>query len=272
MKWSRYPLRMVPRKQRFPRPVYNANASWSSNYPRFAWETDRNGPVELWVRGPDGSERPAVTPADFPVGSTSDLGYPSLSPDGERLIYRRFDDKNVSRLWMSSLSGGSPVRLTNAEPGLESFGAWSPDGRRFAYLQNQGGKYSLMTVKTGGAGAPMVLKEDVRRQFIAWSSTGDWIAYADEKGWNLISPDGKASKFLGKIHTSALIFSKDGKLLYGIRTGEADADQDHATLFSLDSVTLRQKVIRELDKERASLRRDNLQPGSGWEELRLWDR
>ena len=229
----------------------NYDASWSSNYPKLAWSTDRNGPVELWVRGPDGSERPAVTVADFPVGSTSSLSGPSLSPDGERLIYRRIDDKRVIRLWISFLSGGSPVRLTNAEPSDEILGSWSPDGGRFAYLQNQDGKLSLMTVKTRGGAAPTVLKDGVKYQDIVWSPTGEWIAYVDERGWNLISPDGKASKFLGKINTSALIFSKDGKHLYGIRTGETEADQDHATLFSLDPVTLRQKVIKELDKDRA---------------------
>ena len=228
----------------------NVEASWSSNHPKLAWASDRNGPDELWVRGPDGSERAAVTFADFPVGSTSYLFNPSLSPDGERLIYSRMDDKTVTRLWISSLSGGSPVRLTDAEPGDESFGSWSPDGRRFAYLQTQAGKQSLMTVRTGGVATPTVLKDSVSYHPIAWSPTGEWIAYADEKGWNLISPDGKASKFLGKIDTIGLVLSNDGKLLYGIRTGEAESDQDHATLFSLDPVTLRQKVIKELDKDR----------------------
>ena len=248
---------------------WNDDASWSSDSPKLAWVTDRNGPIELWVRSSDGSERPAVTPADFPVDSTSALVSPSLSPDGERVIYARMDNKTVRRLWISSLSGGSPVRLTNSEPGHEYFGAWSPDGGRFAYLQVQGGILSLMTVKTRGGVAPIVLKDGVKYEYIDWSPTGEWIVYADEKGWNLISPDGKASKVLGKIHTIGLIFSKDGKLLYGIRTGEAEADQDHATLFSLDPMKLRQKVIKELDKDRVPSRRDKLQPRSGWEELRL---
>ena len=82
-----------------------------------------------------------------------------------------------------------------------------------------------------------------------WSPTGDWITYRDEKGWNLISPDGKTSKFLGKIETPYLAFSKDGKLLYGIQIGETEADQDRATLFSLDPATLKQKVIKELGKD-----------------------
>jgi hypothetical protein len=71
------------------------------------------------------------------------------------------------------------------------------------------------------------------------------------KGWNLISPDGKTTTFLGKTQTPALIFSKDGKLLYGIRTGESELDRDQATLFSLDPLTLRLKDIKELDKDRA---------------------
>ena len=90
-----------------------------------------------------------------------------------------------------------------------------------------------------------------------WSPAGDWITLRDNKGWSLISPDGKTTKFLGKIATSHLAFSKDGKLLYGIRLGETAADRernnlfslDPVTLFSLDPVTLRQTVIKELDKD-----------------------
>jgi Tol biopolymer transport system component len=149
------------------------------------------------------------------------------------------------------------VRLTNAEPGVEYFGSWSPDGRRFAYVQTQDGKLSLMLVKTSGGATPTVLKDGVKYNYIAWSPTGEWIAYADGQGWNLISPDGKTSKFLGKIHTPALIFSKDGKLLYGIRTSETGAGPDHAKLFSLDPMTLQQRVIKELDKDRVPASQTN---------------
>ena len=38
----------------------NTEASWSSGHPKLAWATNRNGPVELWVRELDGSERAAV--------------------------------------------------------------------------------------------------------------------------------------------------------------------------------------------------------------------
>ena len=109
-----------------------------------------------------------------------------------------------------------------------------------------------MMVKTNGGAKPILLKEKVKENLPDWSRDGDWITYRDDKGWNLISSDGKNTKFLGKIETSYLAFSRDGKLLYGIETG---ADQNRATLFSLDPATLKQKVIKELGKD--------LRPGSG---------
>ncbi len=226
-----------------------AVAAWSATQAKLVWATNRNGPFQIWMRTPDGSERPVVTAADFPEGGATGLASPSLSPDGERLIYDRTGADSVLRLWISSLSGGAPVRLTNVEPGGEFGSTWSPDGSRFVYLQAQGGKTSVMITKTSGNAAPVLLKEGVLFCLPAWSPTGDWISYRDQKGWSLISPDGKRSKFLAKIQSDYLAFSRDGKLLYGIQMGETEADRDRATLFSLDPVSLKQTTIKELGKD-----------------------
>ncbi len=221
-------------------------AAWSATQAKLAWATNRSGSFQIWMRAPDGSERPVVTAADFPGGGgASWLAAPSLSSDGERLIYDRFGPDGGFRLWISSLSGGSPVRLTDVEPGAEYTGAWSPDGSRFVYLQSQGGKTSVMVTKTNGNAAPVMLKEGVLPSFPDWSPTGDWITYRDQKGWSLVSPDGKRSKFLGNIQSLYLAFARDGKLLYGIQTGR---ETDRATLFSLDPVSLKQTPIKELGK------------------------
>jgi hypothetical protein len=75
----------------------------------------------------------------------------------------------------------------------------------------------------------------------------------------LISSDGKRTKFLGKIETASLAFSKDSKQLYGIKTGEREADQNYVTLFSIDPATLRQRSIKNLGKDLRPA--SNLQPG-----------
>ena len=84
--------------------------------------------------------------------------------------------------------------------------------------KSHAGKTSLMMVKTSGNAAPVVLREGVNKGSLPdWSPAGDWITFNDDKGWNLISPDGKTSKSLGKIGTRYLAFSKSGKLLYGMQ-------------------------------------------------------
>jgi serine/threonine protein kinase/WD40 repeat protein len=232
-------------------------AAWSAKSDKLAWVTDRSGPYEIWVRGGDRSERPRVTSAEFPDGKNKWFLNPAVSPDGERLIFTRISSDGTDRLWMISLAGGMPVRLTNAEPNAEDGSTWSPDGSRFVYRQWVADKGSLMLVRTSGNATPVELRKDVRNNLPDWSPAGDWITFRDEKGWNLISPDGKTTKFLGKIETSYLAFSKDGKLLYGIQTGTTEADQDRATLFSLDPATLKQKAIKELGKD--------LRPNSSFE-------
>ncbi len=228
----------------------DSDPAWAADENKLAWVTNRSGPWEIWFRSPDGSERPAITAADFNGAPTKWFMTPSLSPHGDRLIFTRVDTSGIIRLWLSSLAGGSPVRLTNAESGSEFGGSWSPDGSRVVYHEYIGGKGLLKIVKTSGGATPLALASEANVSSIAaWSPFGDWITYADEKGWHLISPDGKNSRFLGKITTDYLAFSKDGKQLYGIMTGTNASDRDRAALFSLDLATLKQKVIKELGKD-----------------------
>jgi Tol biopolymer transport system component/DNA-binding winged helix-turn-helix (wHTH) protein len=229
--------------------------SWSADTAKMVWVSNRNGPYEIWLREADGSERPVVTGEDSPPGTDRVFIAPAISPDGERIIYERVDvsgAKHVEHLWLSSISGGPPLRLTNVEPDSEIAGSWSPDGDRFVYVQVKGGKWTLMIVKTSGNATPQVLKEGVEgwHGIPDWSPSGDWITYRDKNGWHLISPDGKTSKALGKIGntTDFLAFSKDRKLLYGMHWGEPGPNMVRGILFSLDPVTLKEKTIKDLGR------------------------
>jgi Tol biopolymer transport system component/DNA-binding winged helix-turn-helix (wHTH) protein len=222
-------------------------ASWSVHPAKLVWVSNRNGPYEIWLRDTDGTERPVVTAAEFPPGTNKWFLAPALSPDGERIVYRRFDNNGIDRLWISSLTGGEPVRLTNVEPDAELGGSWSPAGDRFVYVQVKRGEASLMTVKATGNATPSTLRDLGRHNSTPdWSRSGHWITFLDDNGWNLISPDGKASKFLGKITTQYLTFSRDEKLLYGIHLDDTGPDPYRGILFSLDPLTLQQKAIKDL--------------------------
>jgi hypothetical protein len=170
---------------------------------------------------------------------------PALSPSGDRVTYTRIANSgNLANVWISSLAGGPPVRLTNNSEGYEVSGAWSPDAARFAFLFLRAGALSLMVAKTSGQATPVELHAKVDSRLPAWSPTGEWITFQDDSGWNLISPDGKSTRSLGKILTPYLAFSADGQTLYGIRT-----EGDHRYLFSLSIAAGYMKTIGDVGKE-----------------------
>lgn len=56
------------------------------------------------------------------------IRWPSLSPDGKRLVF-----SSLNKLWIMDLPSGAPRRLTGSSDG-EFMPAWSPDGHYVAYV------------------------------------------------------------------------------------------------------------------------------------------
>jgi Tol biopolymer transport system component len=219
--------------------------AWASLQKSFVYESDRGGSPAIWMRS-DGWDRPIVTEALFPPGTTSWFMTPSLSPGGDRVVYTRIDKDLQSAAWISSVSGGPPIRLTNAKD-AEFGGAWSPDGARFAYWRLNNGDGSLMVVRTSGEATPALLREKIGNGISSWSPDGQWITFrdrSDETGWSLISPDGKTVRMIGQPNAVQMTFSADSKLLYGIRI-----DKDRRTLFSVDISTKAEKIIGDVGKD-----------------------
>lgn len=218
---------------------------WAAKGERFVYETSSHGAPEIWLRESDGAERPVLTQSAFPPGTGSRIANPALSPDGGRLAVMRGSPKGL-RIWITSVAGGTPVRLTNDESSYENGGAWSPDGARFVYGRYKEGVVSVMIAKTNGQATPVELvRPPLANPLPDWSPTGAWIVYSSAPGtWALMSPDGKAKRDLGKIATQHLTFSKDGETLYGIR-----AEGDHQYLFSLTIATGQMKTIGDVGSE-----------------------
>src|SRR5262249_5678015 len=103
--------------------------SWAARQPVMAYVTFRNGPQEIWLRGPGDTDRPVVQAKDNP-GENWLMG-PALSPDADRVIYTRVGRGQDIRLWISATAGGAPVPLTNETGVAELPGSWSPDGNWF---------------------------------------------------------------------------------------------------------------------------------------------
>ena len=202
------------------------------------------------MRGEDG-DRPIVTADSFPAGSRSSFILPTLSPQADRVLYTRGSGGSNDQFnWISSLSGGPPVRLTNAKDVIERGGSWSPDGGRIVYWQFRNGFVSIMVVRTTGEATPVVLCEKAGLPLPEWSPDGQWIKFIDARGgtagagWTLISPDGKTLRSYGEPNAIEMTFSADSKRLYGIRV-----EPDRRSLFSLEIATKEVKTIGEISRD-----------------------
>jgi Tol biopolymer transport system component len=218
---------------------------WAAGQEKFAYVSGRNGGPAVWVRE-NGADRPLVTAGAFPANPVKWFMTPALSPDGGRVVYVRLGLDNHNENWISSLNGGPPIRLTSSGPEVREYGgSWSPDGGRFSFLQIRNGKTSVAVAKTSGEAAAVIVRQDAISRLPQWSPDGKWIKYlALNKGWVLVSPDGKDERVFGSYGGPELTFSKDSTRLYGIRSKNG-----RHTLFSVDIATKAEREIREIDKE-----------------------
>jgi serine/threonine protein kinase len=217
---------------------------WAAKGERFVYETSSHGEPEIWLHDSDGAERPVLTQAAFPPGTGSRFWNPAISPDGGRLAVAQHLPNGQGGVWIASIAGGTPVRLTN-DTGIEWMAAWSPDGAHIVYQRRKEGIDSIMIAKTSGQATPVELVRGATGGLPDWSPTGKWIVYSIAPGsWALLSPDGKEKRDLGKINTPHLTFSKDGKTLYGIRD-----EGEHQYLFSSTIATGNMKSIGDMGSE-----------------------
>lgn len=102
------------------------------------------------------------------------IRWPSISPDGKRLVF-----SSLNKLWIMDLPSGKPRRLTNSTAG-EFMPSWSPDGRNVTYVTwtTEGGH--IYRASADSTGTPQQL---TRR-----------AAYYSEPHY---TPDGSRIVFLG---------------------------------------------------------------------------
>jgi serine/threonine protein kinase/Tol biopolymer transport system component len=219
---------------------------WALHQDQFVYESVRNGSSAIWMRG-EGGDRLIVTGEAFPPGTTNGFSTPALSPGADRVAYTRDDKDRQFQAWISSISGGPPVRLTNDKDAVERGCSWSPDGARMAYWHVRNNVATLMVVNTTGEAIPAALRQRIGNPLPEWSPDGLWIKFfdpADGVGWSLISPDGKTVRSYGESTTVQMTFSADSKKLYGIRV-----EPDRCILYSLDILTKEEKIIGDIAKD-----------------------
>ena len=107
---------------------------------------------------------------------------PEISPDGRSVVYERsyFDimkDRKRSNLWIIDIASGNQRPLTSGSAN-DGQVAWSPDGKRLAYVSLEDGsaQIHMRWMDSGQSARITTLTEGP--QGLSWSRDGKWLAYA----------------------------------------------------------------------------------------------
>jgi Tol biopolymer transport system component len=136
---------------------------------------------------------------------TSDDAEPAWSPAGRRVVFTGVSAPGQTDLWVTSVAGGEPRRLTDAG-GRQP--AWS-SRNLIAFVRGE----DIYTVRPDGSG----LRRVTRRGGSApeWSPRGDRLAFVRAGTIRVVRADGRRSRRLqlaeGHFASGGLAWSPDGK-------------------------------------------------------------
>ncbi|HEX9760374.1 MAG TPA: S9 family peptidase [Candidatus Acidoferrales bacterium] len=151
------------------------------------------------AQAPDGVPRPASTAAPASNAPTIDQSLemktasaPRISPDGRWVVYQVSetnwtDNAFETELWVVEVASGARFQLTNAKRSSNT-AAWSPDGRRIAFVSNRDGRRQIYLISPRGGEAMPLTKHETGVNSIQWSPDGRRIAFT------AADPESKARK------------------------------------------------------------------------------
>jgi Tol biopolymer transport system component len=140
--------------------------------------------LELWNPRTKEGPRIAVMRSDGShfryLTAQGDKNYfPSLSPDGKRVVYQVRGAENGLRI--KSLIDGSVSKLTE---GMDNFPVWSPRGDRIVFTGFETGDFEIYSVRPDGTEMRQLTHSHGNDAHALWSPDGRWLAFTSSRmGW-----------------------------------------------------------------------------------------
>jgi Tol biopolymer transport system component len=149
------------------------NAFFNGFHGVFLKPGDRaEGGAQIAVIKPDGTGYREVT------SGPSNNSFPSMAPDGRRIVYRSFAPDGSEGLRILNLETKAATTLTT---GYDNFPLWSPRGDLIMFSRLTGGNYEICTVKPDGTGLKQLTHTRGNDAHQAWSPDGEYILFASSR-------------------------------------------------------------------------------------------
>ena len=125
-------------------------------------------PAQIGLIKPDGSNFHLL------VDDEVNNGFPSWSPDGTRLVFKR-----GRQLVIMSLEKRTIAPLTEAAHyHYDNFPQWSPKGDLIMFTSNRDGDYELYTIRPDGTRLKRLTNAPGNDAHSAWCAGGEWIVFS----------------------------------------------------------------------------------------------
>ena len=109
------------------------------------------------------------------------ISNPEISPDGGQIAFTRSwadmsKDQEQSNLWLVDVAGHRPRELTQGN-WRDSAPAWSPDGKRIAFLSDRSGNRQIHVMWVDTHEVSQLTHLERAPANLRWSPDGKWIAF-----------------------------------------------------------------------------------------------
>ena len=130
----------------------------------------------LEVADADGYNPQTIVSSDDPIMS------PAWSPDGRRLAYVSFENRQTS-IYIQELATGQRERIAGYK-GINGSPAWSPDGRSLAMTLSKGGNPDIYVLDLVSRDLRQLTNHFSIDTEPAWSPDGSHIIFTSDRGGN----------------------------------------------------------------------------------------
>jgi TolB protein len=173
-----YALPVSPNTGKPNRPPYSfesttredSRGSWSSDGRSIAFNTDRSGHMNIWVKSAGGGSARQTTKG--PGGDYQ----PEWSPDDRRLVFFSSRDGNAD-IWDVHVETGQLRQLTS-DASLDLNPSYSPDGRWIAFQSDSEGRMELWLMNADGGEQRPLTAIGATGHFLLWMSDSDRIIFS----------------------------------------------------------------------------------------------